>query len=216
MLKAILGVRMTTVSDLLYIELGVCSIKTQVLMKQLKFGKKVMELDDADPLAYVVSEAKRYKMKEIKHYEQLLMSFTTVHDIKKKFTEDTKARIRSNAEKSRSKYKTYLTINPDLESPRVFEKLYQHKDISMISKLRVSSHNLQIEMGRRTGTKVEDRKCHCGEVEDEQHFLLHCNTYLDIRNKYNIQNTNITKILDDSKFIQYIEQLYLRRSEANA
>ena len=32
MLKAILGVRMTTVSDLLYIELGVCSIKTKLLM----------------------------------------------------------------------------------------------------------------------------------------------------------------------------------------
>ena len=148
---------MTTVSDFLYIELGVCSIKTQVLIKQWNFWKKVMELDNADPLAYVVSIAKKYKLKEIKHYEQLVTTNASVDDIRKKFENETKARIVNNAEKDRSKFKTYLTVNPHLETPKIFDTLYYHKNISMISKLRMSAHNLQIEMGRRTGTPVNNR-----------------------------------------------------------
>ena len=69
----------------------------------------------------------------------------------------------------------------------------------MISKLRLSSHNLQIEMGRRTGTLEINRKCHhCSEVENEQHFLLECERYLDIRSKYKIvnHNQNVSKILN--------------------
>ena len=123
MLKAILGVRMTTVTDLLYVELGVCSIKTQVLMRQWNFWKKVMELDERDPLAYVVAEAKRYKLKEVKHYEQLMTKYATGDELRKKFELDTRTRIINNAEKNRSKFKTYLTVNPHLETPKVFNKL---------------------------------------------------------------------------------------------
>ena len=46
MLKAIMGVRSTTCSELLYVELEVISIKTYVMIKQWKFWKKVAELSD--------------------------------------------------------------------------------------------------------------------------------------------------------------------------
>ena len=105
-------------------------------------------------------------------------------------------------------------VNPHLETPRVFDKEYHHKNVSMISKLRVSSHNLQIEMGRRAGTQKKDRKCHCGEIEDEQHFLVQCNKYIDIRSKHKVsRNTEISKILDSTDYIQYITELYKRRTE---
>ena len=66
-------------------------------------------------------------------------------------------------------------------------------------------------MGRRTRIKREDRKCHCGEVEDEEHFLQKCNSYYDIRAKYNIRNATITKILNDGAFQNYIKELYESR-----
>ena len=44
-----------------------------------------------------------------------------------------------------------------------------------MGKLRTSSHSLQVEMGRRTGTSRERRLCKCGvDIEDEKHFLSEC------------------------------------------
>ena len=51
--------------------------------------------------------------------------------------------------------------------------------------LRISCHQLQIKTGRYQGTLLQDRKCdHCssGEVEDEYHFLFHCNKLENDRN----------------------------------
>ena len=84
----------------------------------------------------------------------------------------------------------------------------------MMAKLRVSSHNLQVEMGRGTNTPREQRRCHCGEdVEDEQHFLQKCSAYTDIRLKYEVNesNQNISNILNSKSMIPYITELYERR-----
>ena len=57
-----------------------------------------------------------------------------------------------------------------------------------LSKFRLSSHRLQIELGRytRPKTPAENRICRCCEdnvVEDEIHFLLTCKRYSDIRSE---------------------------------
>jgi hypothetical protein len=46
--------------------------------------------------------------------------------------------------------------------------------VRVLTKFRVSAHNLEIEKGRYIGVKTEDRiyiLCNTG-VEDETHFLL--------------------------------------------
>ena len=84
----------------------------------------------------------------------------------------------------------------------------------MVAGLRMSAHNLQIEMGRRTRTPREDRKCICGDIEDEEHFLLQCNLYKDIRDEHRIdKNTNIVRMLDDESAMNYLKKLYERRKE---
>lgn len=204
---------MTTCSEFLYIELGQVSVKTQILMKQWRFWKKVEELSDDDPLSYVVALAKRYKLKETKHYEQLVDTHESVDEIRTKFEEEVKATIRLKAARGQSKYIAYLHINPSLETPTVYKNVYRKKDVSMIAKLRMSAHNLQIEMGRRTNTPRNERKYKCGEVEDEDHFLLHCSLYRDIRLKYNVRDVNITELLNDEKWIKYISDLYERKND---
>ena len=79
----------------------------------------------------------------------------------------------------------------------------------MVAKLRLISHNLQIEMGRRTNTPRENRLCHCNEaIEDETHFLTKCISYIDIRRKHMISDsTSINNILGNKKFINYISEL---------
>ena len=58
----------------------------------------------------------------------------------------------------------------------------------LITKLRISAHNLRIETGRHTHpvTPAQDRKClECGsgEIEDEFHVTMKCKKYADIRLK---------------------------------
>ena len=127
-----------------------------------------------------------------------------------------KQSIRKKAE-DRTKYKTYLEINPSLDTPTVYEKIYGKKDISMMAKLRTSSHNLKIEMGRRTKTARNERLCHCGEVEDEEHFVLKCVRYSELRSEYAIKNNNksTADILNNSSNVNYIKELYKRRKEVD-
>lgn len=56
-----------------------------------------------------------------------------------------------------------------------------------ICKYRICAHNLNIETGRYYNIDRKDRLCiYCNtsSIEDEFHFLLECNKYADIREKY--------------------------------
>ena len=57
-----------------------------------------------------------------------------------------------------------------------------------LSKLRMSSHRLEIELGcwaRLNRTPLDQRKCYaCSKLEDAFHFLLECRLYNEIRKKY--------------------------------
>ena len=57
------------------------------------------------------------------------------------------------------------------------------------TRLRVASHRLETEAGRRhkpNRTPVEEKKCHfCrNSVEDEFHFIIECKLYEDLREEY--------------------------------
>ena len=148
MLKSILCVGMTVCNEFVYIELGMISMKTRVMMMQWKFWKNLTEMNDDNPLAYVIKEAKKYKLKEIRHYEKLVQSFASVEEIISKFYEDLRNSIRRKAESGRSKYITYLEINPTLETPKVYDSLRRHKTISIWETSHIITHS-----SNRNGTQ---------------------------------------------------------------
>ena len=56
-----------------------------------------------------------------------------------------------------------------------------------VAKLRCSDHNLRIETGRRESITPDERKClvcKSNYVENEQHFLVDCQEYSDIRKQF--------------------------------
>ena len=107
-----------------------------------------------------------------------------------------------------------MTVNPTLDKPKIFTHVNHRSDVAMIAGLRMSAHNLQIEMGRRTQTPRENRKCVCGDIEDEEHFILRCNLYGDIRQNFGIDmNLSIPQVLDDEASVEYLKKLYDRRKE---
>ena len=60
-----------------------------------------------------------------------------------------------------------------------------------IGQLRVSSHQLEIERGRARGIPREDRACPVcqTEVETEEHFMLRCPAYSELRHRLGIEGT---------------------------
>ena len=57
-----------------------------------------------------------------------------------------------------------------------------------MTKLRVASHRLEVEIGRwarPNRVPVDERKCrHCNTLEDEFHFMLQCGLYRELRMQY--------------------------------
>ena len=73
-----------------------------------------------------------------------------------------------------------------------------------LSKLRLSSHRLEVEVGRwvrPNKIQYENRKCKiCKVLEDEFHFLFECPIYMELRNmyisKYFWQRPNMIKFVE--------------------
>ena len=98
-----------------------------------------------------------------------------------------------------------------------------------LTKLRLSSHSLLIEKGRyfRPKIKRENRLCsQCNQIEDEQHFLIHCTKFANVRKllfkklNINLQDLcpseymkTITRLLnpniiDDTEYMSLYQRLY--------
>ena len=205
---------MKTCTEFLYLELGVLSKRTRVMIKQWVFWKKVLQMDDSNPIMYVIKLARRCNLKEVRYYDMLVERYDSVEEIVSAFYEDIKSKIRSKAERGRSKYVTYVSINPDLETPKIYSNIWNRNHVCMMAKLRTSSHNLRVEMGRRTGTARELRLCHCGNgVEDETHFLVECGLYDGVRRKHGVVDASVAQILSDSKFVAFVDELFEKRKE---
>ncbi|ELU01271.1 hypothetical protein CAPTEDRAFT_202515 [Capitella teleta] len=71
----------------------------------------------------------------------------------------------------RTKYRTYVKINPDLtlHAMNTDRAVKEHERIAV-----VKSHNLAMKKGRWTRRPREERLCQCGEIQDEIHIISRC------------------------------------------
>ena len=76
-------------------------------------------------------------------------------------------------------------INPELSVHPVYTSNDFVPDYKRqaLTRLRLMSHDLKIETGRRNGTPAELRLCSCDSnvIQDESHVLLHCSLSRDRR-----------------------------------
>jgi hypothetical protein len=93
------------------------------------------------------------------------------------------------------------------------------RDRQMISKFLCVSHKLQVETGRHQNIPRENRickLCNLNKVEDEEHFILECPAYTEVRAKHFITNEiNITHALsqDPLTMASYLRTAYKLRDE---
>ena len=84
-----------------------------------------------------------------------------------------------------TKLRTYCKFKKTYTFENYLGVSVDKKIISQYSKLRLSSHRLNIEVGRYTRTPVNLRTCNIcssSDIEDEFHLMCVCSKYSDIRN----------------------------------
>ncbi|MCW4343991.1 MAG: reverse transcriptase family protein [Candidatus Thiodiazotropha endolucinida] len=92
----------------------------------------------------------------------------------------------------------YRLIKNDFERSRYFQLLPDFLSKKMLA-FRTRNHRLPVEVGRWTGTPLQERKCeHCNaDIGDEFHYVLRCDFFQNDRkkyvNKYFYRRTNIFK-----------------------
>ena len=182
--RALLGVRATTCTDLIYVELGIPPVSAVIHSRQRVFFQKMLNersnMHD-DPFIFALNLTRNLNRPTGKIIDSLLSTTNFINEANNKIF----AKIR-NSEKTR--YITYLTLNPDLKTHHVYNTKNYVPEIYRVSftRFRLSSHNLKIETGRWSRVPREARLCACGELQDERHVIVSCPLTAHIRHNYEV------------------------------
>ena len=73
------------------------------------------------------------------------------------------------------------------QRPHYVNTLKNRNDRAAVCKIRISAHSLMIERGKQFNINKNERHCSIcktGQVEDENHFILECKRFEQIRFKF--------------------------------
>ena len=89
-----------------------------------------------------------------------------------------------------NKLKFYAKLKSDFTKEHYLDNIQNFYDRASLSKIRISAHRLEIEVGRHNKIPRDERKCTWCDlnmsvitVEDEPHFLQHCDLYSKLRHE---------------------------------
>ena len=149
-----------------------------------KWFQLVKLLSDSYPMLkpfWEVHSAKRYRASYI---DKVLWSFKKAiyADFLSFYNSEISRFVSSNPSGGRLKLFSALKENFGYEEYLSKIKNWQHR--RLYTQLRISAHKLSVESGRYKDVCREDRiceSCGSGDIEDEEHFLLHCSGFSSIR-----------------------------------
>jgi hypothetical protein len=86
--------------------------------------------------------------------------------------------------RGRNKLRTYRTFKKDYGTEQYCKLILPPRHRAAFAKFRCGVAPLRIETGRYEGLSVADRLCpFCNNVETEEHVILECHMYTDLRNE---------------------------------
>ena len=205
--KRILGVKKTTQNDFIYGDLGRIDFKTRRYVNIIKYWLKLLTLNENKfakkvyLMLKIDSETRPEKENWCTLLKNLLSNlglfnawyfqqvgnqqyFMTLvkQRLTDHFIQNWNSRLDNSSRAIFYKNVTNFGFQFYLKSVNI------SKFRQSLSKLRMSSHRLQVEAGRWSKpnpTPHNERKCLvCNKIEDEFHFLLECQLYTDIRHKF--------------------------------
>jgi hypothetical protein len=205
--KSILGVKKTTQNDFVYGELGRTSLQVIHHMNIVKYWVKILRTRENKYIYLIYNmlkldfERDERKVNWCSMVKNLLCSLgfydawleqnvgdveLFLSSVKQRLTDQFIQNWHSRLNDS-SRALFYRNI-ASFQSQPYLECFSMNKFCQALSRLRVSSHRLQIESGRwarPVRIEINERKCNlCGLLEDEFHFVIECYLYNDLRKKY--------------------------------
>ena len=205
--KALLGVKRSCQNDFIYGELGRINYRTHRSFIAIKYWLKILQTNDRkyNVIIYkmLLNDIERFPQKVnwaslvrnelnnlgfndvwqaqgVGHVNRFLVILKT--RLKDNFMQNWNARINDSSRASFYQTFSEFQFQPYLNMVNI------KKFRTALSKLRISSHRLEIEAGRwnkPNKTPRENRKCkYCNMLEDEFHFLFECSNYNNLRTKY--------------------------------
>ena len=118
-----------------------------------------------------------------------------------------------NINRADSKLRTFAKLKTSIGMEKYLITCLNLKHRTAITKLRLSNHDLCIEMGRHSGIDKSKRYCpFCPNlIETEKHFLLQCTVFDTLRMNYltfELQplNFNLEFLADNEKFIYLLTE----------
>ena len=179
--KALPGVRITTLNNLCLIEAGFKPLSRIVKSHQKKFFTKMVKSRSDifdDPF-----------MHSLKVTQELHKSMWKYIDSTMKggyFVSEEVARFKGsiiNSDTAAMKFQTYRALNPNLDPHSLYTNNAPVTPDYLrltFARYRLSSHRLRIKMGRWSRTPRDERICACGAgIQDEFH-IFQCSTITDL------------------------------------
>ena len=171
--RALLGVRSTTPTDLCLLEGGLKSLDSLVKTRQKKFFTKMHEARSEmadDPLMHALHITKELHKPLWSYIESTMNGGNFIVDQLNLLKESIR-----NARPSATRFHVYRSLNPFFEVHHLYtNKNYSIPDYLRISftRYRLSSHMLRVETGRWSRTPRSERICPCGTgIQDEFHIF---------------------------------------------
>ena len=170
-----LCVRKTCCNEFPYVELGKPTIKSLVFRRQLKFYNNCMADKDFPMQHYIIRKTLDPNCQFIRHYVQLRSKYNAPEEITEESLLEMKNSIIRKAEANHSRYQSYIEMNPSLNRPCLYDRYVPTHKLVLVSRLRMVSHYLQIEMGRlkKVHVPVDQRLCSCWLIESYTPLIIH-------------------------------------------
>ena len=215
-LKFVTGVSKSCPNLAMYGETGEIPLSLKGYRLTLNYWHRLTNMPDRNLAKKALLENIKLRTNWIITIEKLLNRFNLTDKIgnHKKFKETTKCEIDkayleywnselSKHDKPRLKFYGEVKDNFKIENYLEIENFQSRK---AIAKLRCSDHTLEIERGRHLKIDRERRicrMCDMGAIETEKHFLLECNKYEQLRNKFNtLEFTTVRQLINNSDQIK--------------
>ena len=207
-LKRVLGVKMSTNTMALYGDTGRFPIFVDRYVRIVKYWLKIVKSDYAN---CIVKSVYTDLFNDVINNENTinwvsqvrgLLQRSGFHDVwtypdsvdDSKFIPVFKQRVR---DQYLTVWNAKVLVSSSLEfykeiCPTICTATYLHKIVNIryrraLSKIRLASYDLQIELGRHRGIERSERKCvvcNRNEIEDVFHLILICPKYAHIRNQH--------------------------------
>ena len=205
--KRLLGVKKNTQNDFIYGECGRTNFQTKRFLFIIKYWFKILTAEDCkyikliyqlmlNDIAAIPNKVNwasllRNMLSELGFYEVWAQQGVGNYDVfisyfKQRLTDtfiqNWRARLEQSSRASFYKSFAVFELQPYLNNVNVY------KFCNALSKLRMSSHRLEVESGRWVKPNpipFNERHClNCSVLEDEYHFVLICPLFLELIKKY--------------------------------